>query len=87
MKLRITKGTIVRTALLAIIIINMILKSLGLKIIEVTESQVAEFIEMLISTATIIVAWWENNSISQNAIRADQFLRQLNESEINNVTD
>ena len=81
MKVKITKGTIIRTMVLAIVIINMILKQMGIDVINVSESQVADFIEMLISIATIIVAWWENNSVSQNAIRADMFLQQLNEIE------
>lgn len=81
MKVKITKGTIIRTAVLAIVIINMILKQLGMDLINVTESQVGDFVEMLISVATIIVAWWENNSVSQNAIRADMFLQQLKEIE------
>lgn len=81
MKVKITKGTLIRTAVLAIVIINMILKQMGLDLINVTESQIGDFIEMLISVATIIVAWWENNSVSQNAIRADMFLQQLKEIE------
>lgn len=81
MKVKITKGTIIRTAVLVIVIINMILKQLGMDLINVTESQVGDFIEMLISVATIIIAWWENNSVSQNAIRADMFLQQLKEIE------
>ncbi|NMC56166.1 MAG: hypothetical protein GYA50_02950 [Eubacteriaceae bacterium] len=81
MKVKITKGTLIRTAVLAIVIINTILKQMGLDLINVTESQIGDFIEMLISVATIIVAWWENNSVSQNAIRADMFLQQLKEIE------
>ncbi|MEL7569629.1 MAG: SPP1 phage holin family protein [Eubacteriaceae bacterium] len=81
MKVKITKGTIIRTAVLAIVIINMILKQMGMDLINVTDSQVGDFVEMLISVATIIVAWWENNSVSQNAIRADMFLQQLKEIE------
>lgn len=81
MKVKITKGTIIRTAVLAIVIINMILKQMGMDLINVTDSQIGDFVEMLISVATIIVAWWENNSVSQNAIRADMFLQQLKEIE------
>ncbi len=81
MKVKITKSTIIRTVVLAIVIINIILKQLGIDIINISENQVADFIEMLISVATIIVAWWENNSVSQNAIRADMFLQQLNDIE------
>lgn len=81
MKVKITKGTIIRTIVLAIVIINMILKQMGMDLINVTESQVGDFVEMIISVATIIVAWWENNSVSQNAIRADMFLQQLKELE------
>jgi len=71
------KATIVRTVLLLIVIINMILKASGKQIINVDESQVYEVVELLISLAIIIVSWWKNNSFTENAQKADEYLAEL----------
>ena len=71
------KSTIVRTVLLLIVIINMILKASGKQIINVDESQVYEIVELLISLAIIIVSWWKNNSFTENAQKADEYLAEL----------
>ena len=79
--MKISKGTIVRTIMLVIVIINMILKHFGIDVINVEESQVLTFVETLIEIAVIIVTFWKNNSFTQNAIKADEFLKTLKESE------
>lgn len=77
----ITKGTIVRTILLLVAIVNFALERMGVDIIPVSESGVWMLVETGIEIAIIGVAWWKNNSFSHNAIRADQFLKELKESE------
>lgn len=77
----ITKGTIVRTVLLVIVLLNMALTKLGYDIIDVSESQILVAVEYIIEVAIIIVAWWKNNSFSEKAIKADEFLKTLKMSE------
>ena len=77
----ISKGTIVRTISLAIVIMNIVLKKFGVDLINVSESEILTAVEMLIEIAVIVVAWWKNNSYSKNAIQADEFLKHLKESE------
>ena len=79
--MKISKGTIVRTIMLIIVIINMILQHFGLDIINVDESQVLSFVEIVIELAVIIVSFWKNNSFTDNAIKADEFLQKLRESD------
>lgn len=79
--MKISKGTIVRTIMLVIVIINLVLKQLGHDLINVSESEILSVIEMLIEVAVIVVSFWKNNSYTQNAIKADEFLKQLKESE------
>lgn len=79
--MKISKGTIVRTIMLVIVIINMVLKHFGLDVINVTESEILSVIEMVIEIAVIIVNFWKNNSFTKKAIKADEFLKTLKESE------
>lgn len=78
--MKISKGTIVRTVMLVIVIINLVLKQLGHDLINVSESEILSVVEMIIEVAVIAVSFWKNNSYTQNAIKADEFLKNLKES-------
>lgn len=78
-ELKISKGTIVRTIMLIIVVVNMILQHFGIDIIKVDESEVLSFVEIVLELAVIIVTFWKNNSFSKKAIQADEFLKTLKE--------
>jgi SPP1 family holin len=67
--------------MLFIVLINLGLKAFGIDVISVDESLIASIVEMLIEVAVIVVAFWKNNSFTPKAIKADEFLQQLRESE------
>lgn len=79
--MKISKGTIVRTILLVIALINMGLQHFGIDIIKVDEESVVSIVEYIIQIAIIVVGFWKNNSYTDKAIEADKFLRDLKESE------
>jgi SPP1 family holin len=75
--MKISKSTIIRTILVIIVIINFILEKLGVDLIPADESMITMFVETFIEIAVIIVGFWKNNSYSESAIRADEFLKEL----------
>lgn len=75
--MKISKGTLVRTIMIVLVIINMALQRLGYDIIDVEEDTILALVETVIEIAVIIVGFWKNNSYSENAIKADEFLRKL----------
>lgn len=75
--MKISKSTIIRAILVAIVIINFILEKLGVDLIPADESVITMFVETFIEIAVIAVGFWKNNSFSQAAIRADEFLKEL----------
>jgi len=77
--MKISKGTIIRTIMLIIVIVNMILQHFGLDLIKVNENEIASLVEMVIELAVILVTFWKNNSFTDNAIKADEFLKTLKE--------
>lgn len=79
--MKITKGTIVRTVLLVITIINIGLQYFGIDVIKVDESEVASLLEYIVQIAIIAVGFWKNNSYTDKAIKADEFLKNLKEME------
>lgn len=79
--MKITKSTIIRTVLVAIVLVNFVLEKCGVDVIKTDESTVSMWLEFVIEMAVIVVGFWKNNSFSENAIKADRFLAQLRESE------
>lgn len=77
METKITKGTVVRTIMLLVVVINMALKNVGKQPIEVAESDVYSLIEMIVSVVIILLSWWKNNSFTKNAQLADEYLQEL----------
>lgn len=79
--MKITKGTIIRTILFFIVIINIFLEKKGIDLIPTDESVIATILEIGIEIAIMIVGFWKNNSYSKAAIKADKFLRKLRASD------
>jgi SPP1 family holin len=77
--MKISKGTIIRTIALVVVLINMMLKALGKPLIEYDEGTVMYWLEYFIEVAVIIVTFWKNNSFSPAAIQADKILKDLRE--------
>ena len=77
----VSKGTIVRTILMLIAIVNMGLKYLGYDVITADETGITDMVEYLIDVAIVFVGFWKNNSYTDKAIKADEFLKNLKESE------
>lgn len=75
--MKISKSTIIRTILVSIVIINFILEKLGVDLIPADESLITMFVETFLEIAVIVVGFWKNNSYSEAAIRADEFLKEL----------
>jgi SPP1 family holin len=77
----ISKGTIIRTILLFLVIVNIFLEKKGIDLIPADEHTITMIVETLIELAVIVVGFWKNNSYSEKAIKADQFLQYLKNSE------
>ena len=71
------KSTIIRSICLLIVLINFVLRSTGHDVLNIDESQIAETIEMIISIMVIVLSWWKNNSFTENAQKADEYLEEL----------
>lgn len=74
MKRKVEKMTIVRTAVLAFALINQILTISGYNPLPFTNEQFEAGFAMLLTAGASLWAWWENNSFTQNAIIADEYL-------------
>lgn len=77
--MKIEIGTIVRTALLVVALINQFLSILGKAVLPIEDGQ----IEMLLSTGITMIAalvgWWKNNSFTEPAKEGDKLMKSLKE--------
>ena len=79
--MRITKSTLVRLVLVLVVAINFFLEKCGVDIIPADENTVLMFVETALEIGVIAVGFWKNNSFTENAIKADEFLKELKASE------
>lgn len=76
--MKISKGTIVRTAVLLIALINQVLTVSGKNPLPFSETEIYEGVSLMLTTIASIVSWWKNNSFTQKALRADEYKKSLN---------
>ena len=69
--MKVTKGTIARTAILVLTMINSGLAIFGKSPLPISDETVTQVVSFGFSTAAALVAWWKNNSFTQPAITAD----------------
>lgn len=75
--MKISKETIARTIVLALALVNQILTAFGINPLPFSENTVYEFITLVFTIGASAWAWWKNNSFTNEAIKADEFLKEL----------
>lgn len=75
--MEIKKDTIIRTAILVLALVNQILTSTGHSVIPVSDDQVTEFITLTFTIVASLITWWNNNSFTKEAIKADAYMNDL----------
>ena len=76
-KLNITSGTIARTIILVLALLNQLLTAMGHSVINISDESVNTLISTGFTIVMAIVAWWKNNSFTQSALKADEVMREL----------
>ncbi len=76
MRRKIEKGTIVRTVVLAVALVNQGLTISGHNPLPFTNEEVGQGVSMILTVGASLWAWWKNNSFTQAAIAADERLHR-----------
>lgn len=76
-KQKIDAGTIARTIILFLALLNQILGIFGIQAIPIEDEQINTIISTVWTVAAAIIAWWKNNSFTQNAIKADNYRKEM----------
>lgn len=68
---KITSGTIIRTIVLVLALVNQVLSVYGKSPIPISDETVELLVSTICTAVAALVAWWKNNSFTQAAIKAD----------------
>lgn len=74
---KITSGTIARTIVLVLALVNQALSAAGKPMLPIEDAQIEALITTLWTVAAAMAAWWKNNSFTAAAIEADGVLEEL----------
>lgn len=81
MKNNITAGTIARTIVLILALANQVLAMCGKQVLNIADDDIYQVVSILFTIGASAVAWWKNNSFTQEAIKADEIMAELKENE------
>lgn len=75
--MKVSAGTITRTIILALALLNQILTACGYNVIDISSETVNTLISTIFTVITAIITFWKNNSFTKAAIEADEVLKEL----------
>ena len=75
--MNVSKGTIARTIILALALLNSVLSAFGVELIEIPDETINTLLDAIFLIVAAITAWWKNNSFTKSAIQADMVLKDL----------
>lgn len=74
--MNITAGTLARTIILALALINQILSATGHPVLPIEDAQVETLVSTAWTVIAALVAWWKNNSFTAAAQKGDEVMKQ-----------
>ena len=75
--MNISKGTIARTVVLIIALINQVLTMSGNNPLPWSDDAVYEGMTLVLTVGASLISWWKNNSFTKKAIKADEYMRSI----------
>lgn len=76
-KKNITAETIARTIICTIALINSVLVMMGKPVLNIGDETIEQGLSIAFTLFTTLWGFWKNNSFTQEAIEADEFLDEL----------
>lgn len=73
--MKVSKETIVRTAVLFVALLNTVLNACGKNPLPFSDDEVYAGVSAAVATVAAVWAWWKNNSFTAAAVKADEVLK------------
>ena len=78
---KLSAGTIARTIILLLALINQCLSMAGVSPLPIEDEQVETIITTAWTVIAALIAWWKNNSFTQAALEGDKLMHTLKDEE------
>ena len=75
--MKVKTETIIRTIVLILALVNQVLAIYGKQKIPITEDEIYQLITLIVTIGASLWTWWKNNSFTQPAIQADEYMEKL----------
>ena len=69
-----SKGTIIRTVCLILALLNSVLAIFDKSPLPINDEEVVQIVSFIFTAGSAMTAWWKNNSFTEKAIEADEYL-------------
>lgn len=80
-KLKVSAGTIARTIILVLALINQALTIMGKPVIEIADEQITQLVNLMFTVVAAVMNWWYNQSFTQAALQGDVLMNSIKEEE------
>lgn len=80
--MKITAGTLARTIILALALINQVLSASGHAVLPIEDAQVETLVSTAWTVIAAVIAWWKNSSFTSAAIVADKVKNAIKNGEV-----
>ena len=74
--MNISAGTLARTIILVLALINQVLVISGHSVLPIQDDQIELVVSTIWTAVASLISWWKNNSFTAPAIKADEVLKQ-----------
>lgn len=75
MNTKVSAGTITRTIVLILALVNQILSATGHAVLPIEDAQVEVIVSTVWTMAASLWAWWKNNSFTKAALAGDETMK------------
>ena len=75
--MQIKKETILRTIVMLLALINSVLTMTGKNPVPYSEAELYEGLSAALAVITTLWSWWKNNSFTLEALKADEYLKEM----------
>lgn len=76
-KYKISAGTIARTIILALALVNQLLSATGHAVIPIEDETIESLVSYIVTVVVAIWTYWKNNSWTQAALRGDIVMKEI----------
>ena len=77
MENNVSTGTVVRTTMLVLALVNQVLDIAGYNLIPIDDELINAAVTNVWTIVAALVAWWKNNSFTKAAIAGDQTMKEI----------